>query len=185
MLPGLITKGFGVTVLGSSEECKKRIQSYLDQGKVLYQTGSLLALPFNAQSFEVTLSFRLLSHLEKWKELVAELCRVSKKKVIVDFPVWRSLNVLSDLFFFFKKNVEKNTRYYTLFHESEMILEFEKNGFTPCQCFPQFFLPMAFHRMLRNKPFSVLTEHFFRSIGLTRWFGSPLIYEFERRQDIP
>ncbi|MBN2143541.1 MAG: class I SAM-dependent methyltransferase, partial [Candidatus Aureabacteria bacterium] len=180
MLPGLINHNFQVTVLGSSTECKKRIQPYLDRRQMQFQTGDLMQLPFSDQLFDAAISLRLLTHLEKWTLLVKELCRVSKKTVIVDFPVWKSLNIFSDFLFSLKKNVEKNTRTYTLFYESEIVKEFKLNGYTPCRKIPQFFLPMALHRMMNHKPFSLGMETFFRMIKLTSWFGSPLLYEFER-----
>ena len=182
LIPGLLSKNHRVTVSGSAPECRHRILAELEQGLVQFQIGLLTALPFQDQSFDVSMSFRQLPHLDDWQGLIAQLCRVARKSVIVDFPVLRSVNFFSDRLFSLKKNIEKNTRFYTLFWESQILEAFEKNGFRLHSKHPEFLLPMALHRFLKNKRLSSLSETLFRKCGLTSVFGSPLICRFDRQK---
>ncbi len=180
LVPGLLRNKHRVTVLGSVPECRNRIFKELEKGLLQFQLGKLTQFPLSDQTFDVAMSFRQLPHLNDWQALIRELCRVSKKSVIVDFPVLRSVNFFSDVLFALKKNIEKNTRVYTLFWESDIVREFEKNGFRLHSKTPEFFLPMALHRFLKSKAFSSASETLFRKCGLTALFGSPLICRFDR-----
>ena len=82
--------------------------------------------------------------------------------------------------FGFKKRLEKNTRPYTLFWESELVEIFRLHRFIVSERYPEFFLPMALHRTLNSPAFSSLTENVFHGIGLTSLFGSPVILKLIR-----
>jgi hypothetical protein len=58
--------------------------------------------------------------------------------------------------------------------------EFERNGFECVRRVPQFFLPMVLHRAVRCRWWSAGKEGFFRWVGLTRRWGSPVIVEMCR-----
>ncbi len=180
LVPGLLRKNHQLTILGSTTECQNRILKELEKKLLKFQTGSLTRFPFPNRSFDIALCFRQLPHLNEWQILISELCRVAKKSVIVDFPVLRSLNLFSNTLFFVKKKIEKNTRSYTLFWESEIFNEFKKNGFHLHSKTPEFFLPMAIHRFLKSPLLSSISEKFFQKCGLTSLFGSPLIVRFDR-----
>lgn len=179
-LAPLVRAGYRVTVLGSDASCRERIRDLVDSGAAAFATGNLLALPYAAGAFDVGISYRILPHLADWKGLIAELTRVSAKAVLVDFPVMRSVNSLSRPFFALKKNVETNTRPFTVFREEDVVAEFRRHGFAPAGKVPQFLLPMALHRALGNRPLSAASEGLFRASGLSSVFGSPLISRFVR-----
>src|SRR4029079_10074813 len=84
--------GYDVTVIGSADGCRARVQPLVDRGQVRFQAAGLLALPFAARAFDVALAFRLLPHVREWRALVGELCRVAARAVIVDYPSRRSVN---------------------------------------------------------------------------------------------
>jgi ubiquinone/menaquinone biosynthesis C-methylase UbiE len=181
-LDALTERGFRVTVLGSRDCCRRRIQPRIDAGRAEFVVANLVALPFKDGAFEAGLSFRMLTHLKAWRLLVSELCRVSRERVVVDFPVYRSANFLAESLFFLKKGIEKNTRHYRLFHENEVVREFEKHGFSPFRRVPQYFVPMAVHRLVGRAGFSSACEDICRRAGLRRFFGSPLIFAFQKRR---
>lgn len=154
----LVRDGYDVTVLGSSPECAHRIQTLIDAGRCRYLTGNVIALPFADQSFDVVLCFRLVTHCEQWPKLIAELCRVAKTAVIVDYPTSQSVNTIAPALFGAKKKLEKNTRTWRLFRHDEVLGEFAKHGWRPADRTGQFFFPMVLHRLLRFKPLSVAME---------------------------
>ena len=54
----------------------------------------------------------------RWPELVAALCRLARRAVVVDYPTRRSVNAVADLFFGLKKGVEGDTRPFTVFRDA-------------------------------------------------------------------
>ena len=177
----LCREGWRVTVLGSDESCRHRIQSAVDSGACVFLVGNVVALPFPDKSFDVVLCFRLLTHCERWPELVRELCRVARRAVIVDYPTGQSLNAIAPALFGAKKKFEKNTRTWALFRHAQVNGEFARNGFAPAATGKQFFLPMVLHRMLKSRALSAGLEAVCRALGLTRGWGSPVIVRMEPR----
>jgi len=173
----LSRQGYDVTVLGSAPECVQRIQAEVDAQKMKYVTGNLLELPFEDNSFDVVICFRLIPHCEQWELLIAEMCRVASRAVIVDYPTSQSINCLTDMLFGAKKKIEKNTRPYTLFKHREIAAAFEPQNYHVAQRVPQFFLPMVLHRALKNRSISSAMEKVCKTLGLTRLWGSPVILQ--------
>ena len=169
-----------VTVLGSSPECAQRLHPFIQNGVISFKVGNLIEIPFPDRSFDTVVCFRLLSHCTQWRQLIKEMCRVARRSVILDYPVWTSVNCLSPLLFKLKKNLEGNTRTFTLFSNTEIAREFRRNGFTTEALKKQFFLPMALHRALKNPVLSKKLEGICRALGLTYLFGSPVIGKMTR-----
>jgi 2-polyprenyl-3-methyl-5-hydroxy-6-metoxy-1,4-benzoquinol methylase len=176
----LVEHGFRVTVTGSSETCHHYLDSLMPQGGFQYQTCDMLHLPFPDQSFDVVLSFRLLPHVSRWQELIAELSRVAGKAVIIDYPDRRSVNVLSSLLFAWKKSLEGNTRTYALFSRQQIASEFARHGLHVPVFHHEFFLPMVLHRKMGSARISRAMERFCRTCGLTNLLGSPAIVRVQR-----
>jgi len=178
----LIENGFNVTIVGSDESCRKRLDKFLAPSSFQYFSCNLLKLPFDNKSFDVVTCFRLLTHEDNWKIQITELCRVAKYAVIVDYPDIRSFNIFYDLLFKVKKRFEGNTRTYRNFFRKEIIEEFRKNNFGNVTIKPEFFLPMVVYRTIKNIFFARNLENLFSILGLTRLFGSPIILRLESKQ---
>lgn len=176
----LCREGHRVTVLGSAPECARRIRPLIDNGAARFVASDVVALPFPDRSFDAAISFRLLTHCRQWPSLAAELCRVAREAVIVDYPTSQSVNRLAPKLFAAKKKVEVNTRPWRLFTHAEVEDAFRRQGFGRPRLKKQFFLPMVVHRMLRCRPLSAGLEAGFRAVGLTRLAGSPVIGRYER-----
>jgi len=176
----LADAGHDVTVVGSSEACRARVQSLVDRGGVRFQAADLLRLPFAARAFDVALAFRLLPHVARWRELVAELCRVAARAVIVDYPTTRSLNAVAGPLFGVKKRVEGDTRPFAVFDDGEVESAFASEGFRVAARRPEFAVPMALHRALGMAPLSRGLERAARLSGLTSRLGSPVIVRADR-----
>ena len=109
--PVLAECGLTPLVTGSAESCAERLPAGTE-----FVLADHLALPFEDQSFEAVISFRLLPHCERWRELIPELCRVAKHRVVVDYPARVSVNLLAESLFSLKKNVEKTPGPSPCFH---------------------------------------------------------------------
>jgi 2-polyprenyl-3-methyl-5-hydroxy-6-metoxy-1,4-benzoquinol methylase len=176
----LADEGHEVTVVGSTDACRSRVQSLIDAGRIHFRTGDLLHLPFDARSFDVALAFRLLPHVQGWQELIAELCRVAAGAVIVDYPSRSSANAAAVSTFAAKKRIEGDTRPFAVFADAEVDGAFGRQGFMVLERRRQFLLPMALHRALGMAAVSRGIERGGRALGLTGRFGSPVIAQAMR-----
>jgi SAM-dependent methyltransferase len=176
----LIERGFQVTVTGSDESCRERLDRSLAPGSFGFQVCDAAALPFPDRSFDVVLAVRLLTHLEGWREALAEMCRVAGRAVIVDYPDTRSFNRLYGALFAWKKAIEGNTRTFRRFSPREVIDECARHGFGRPVVRRQFFIPMVVHRAAGRAGISRVLERASGALGLTRAFGSPVVLRVER-----
>ena len=172
--------GHRVTVLGSAPECARRLQSGLVDGTCVFVVGNMLDLPFPDQSFDVVVSFRILTHCRAWQQLIKECCRVARQGVVMDYPTSESVNRVAPWLFATKKKYEQNTRAWHSFQHAEVRDTFALQGFRLSTQYKQFFFPMVLHRLLKCRPLSAGMEATARRLGLTRRLGSPVIAAFER-----
>jgi SAM-dependent methyltransferase len=177
----LLDAGYQVTVHGSDERCAQGVARYVAPGRARFAAGPLLALPWERGAFDVVLAFRLLPHVNRWRELVVELGRVARRVVVVDYPTRRSVNVVSGALFSAKKGIEGNTRPFRVFSEREIDEAVAVAGYTTTARRGEFALPMALHRALGVAPVSRALEASLRALGVTSAFGSPVIRRAERR----
>lgn len=168
--------GFSVTVTGSAPSCRHRVPA-----STPFILADHLQLPYADREMKVVISFRLLPHCDRWRELIPELCRVADERVVVDYPAKQSVNFIADKLFALKKGFEKNTRPFTLFSHKEIRQTFEEAGFMVTR-HSQFFWPMVLHRMLKCPLISRILEAPPRWLGLRALFGSPVVLEARRRQ---
>ncbi len=172
--------GYRVTVVGSAAGCASRIRGLVQGGRCAFGAANLLSLPYPDRSFDVVTCFRLLPHVTHWRELLAELCRVARVAVVLDYPALNSVNVIAPQLFRFKKRLEGNTRPYTCFDEAQIVEAVQQYGFTRESRFAEYFLPMVLHRRLRSPFVSAALEKPYRILGLTERYGSPVILKLTR-----
>lgn len=173
--------GYKVTVLSSSESCRHRIKSIVESGSCQFKVGNVIQLPFPDKSFDIVVSFRLLTHCTQWPTLVREMCRTARKAVIIDYPTSQSINAVAPMLFSAKKKIEADTRHWTLFRHGEVLNEFVKNGWDRDRIKGQFFFPMVLHRSLKLRTLSAFLEGAARITGLTALAGSPVIVRMRPR----
>jgi 2-polyprenyl-3-methyl-5-hydroxy-6-metoxy-1,4-benzoquinol methylase len=178
----LRARGFTPTVHGSDAACEANLRELHGQRDCEFLQGDLLSLPAPAQSYDVVVAVRLVSHVERWRRLVAEMCRVARHAVLIDYPSTRALNALTPLLFGMKKQLEGNTRSYTSFAHDELEKAFARNGFVHAVNVKQLFLPMVVHRAARAAAPLRAAEAMARAVGLTAVAGSPVIARFDRAQ---
>jgi hypothetical protein len=175
-----VESGRDVTIYGSSPAAGELVRGWTEAGRARFRSGDLLRAPFADRSFDVVLSYRLLPHVLRWPELIAELARLARHAVVVDYPTLRSINAVAGVFFGVKKGVEGNTRPFTVFRDAEVERAFASGGFRRGARRPQFFFPMALHRALGSAGLARGLEGPASTLGLTRVLGSPVIARFDR-----
>jgi SAM-dependent methyltransferase len=178
--PALIERGYEVTVVGSHPACAVRLSTWIESGRCRFEAADLQRLPFHNRSFDAVVCLRLLPHSVWWTGLISELCRVARQSVLLDYPSLRSANILAGRLFELKKGIELNTRGFIMFTPREIATAFRDCGYEVQAERPQYLLPMALHRWLDAAFLSKLAEVPGRYLGLTRWFGSPVIARADR-----
>lgn len=177
----LCREKFRVTVLSSSESCRRRIAQVVNTGQCTFQVGNVIELPFQDRSFDSVICFRLVTHCAQWHQLIRELCRVARHSVIIDYPTSQSFNKMAPWLFRAKRKLEGDTRTFNLFRHDDIEKEFKKYGYNVYRRTGEFFLPMVLHRILKCRPLSACVEAVLTKTGLTRRWGSPVIVEMVRR----
>lgn len=174
--------GWAVTVLGSDPACERNLRELHGKRDCNFVRGDLLALPFADRSFDLVVSVRLVSHVEAWEKLLAQMCRVARKWVVIDYPSTAGLNALTPLLFGLKKGFEGNTRTYRSFSRREIDGAFSSHGFRFGSVRKQFFMPMVAHRALKSAAPLRFAEAVSRGLGLTALGGSPVMLRADREQ---
>lgn len=172
--------GWRVTVHGTAPVCERNLRELHGKLDSEFLHGRLFALPVADKSFDIVIAVRLLAHVPDWQRLLAELCRVARHAVVVDYPSKSGLNALTPLLFGLKKSYEGNTRTYLSFTHSELRAEFVRHGFESRRVVKQFFLPMVAHRLGKGSAPLRWAEGFCRASGLTALAGSPVILRMDR-----
>jgi SAM-dependent methyltransferase len=171
-------RGYRVTVTGSAAVCRERLGPEID-----FEVCDACRLPFPDRGFDVVVAVRLLTHLERWREALAEMCRVARRAVIVDYPDTRSFNRLYGALFAWKKAFEGNTREFHCFRPGEVIAECARHGFGRPAARRQLFVPMVVHRAVGRAGLSRGIERASGLLGLTRALGSPVVLRVQRRTE--
>ncbi len=175
----LLAAGHPVTVVSSSRAAWGQVAD-LDHPLLQRHVGPLLRLPFDDQSFDVVLALRMMAHVGEWQTLLAEMTRVARRAVIVDFPLPGGANRAKPLLLWAKKRAEGNTRDYATMARRDVHACLGGHGFGVAGEVGQFVLPMVLHRMLKAPRVSHGCEAALRAIGLDRRFGTPVVLRADR-----
>jgi hypothetical protein len=157
------------------------VKGWTESGRARFVSGDLLRAPWPDRSFDVVLSYRLLPHVREWDALVAELTRLARVAVVVDYPTARSVNAIAGWLFGLKKGVEGDTRPFTVFRDADVEGAFAGRGFVPTGRRPQFLFPMALYRAVGSAGLARALEAAGAALGLRRVLASPVILRLERR----
>jgi ubiquinone/menaquinone biosynthesis C-methylase UbiE len=174
-------RGWKVMVHGTDAECERNLRTLHGRRDCTFVQGDLFALPVPDCSFDLVIAVRLISHVNDWPRLLAEMCRVANRSVVVDYPSKFAANALTPLLFGLKKSLEGNTRTYTSFSKRELAAELSKHEFNYVRQVKQFFMPMVVHRIGKGSAPLRAVEGAFRLTGFTALAGSPAILRADRK----
>jgi len=132
-------------------------------------------LSFKDGAFDCVVSSRTLMHLGDWREGVQEICRVSSRELVIDFPCIFSF-ASADIFLKkLKRLFRTETRIYNIYSVKDVSEEIMKNGFRVIHSEKQFLMPLAFHRLLNHPAISIKIEEIFRIVHITDLIGNPIV----------
>lgn len=182
----LAPTGYRVVVHGSTAACLFRLPELAraHPERVEGRIGPLWELPATDGEFELVVAIRMLGHVRRWRELLAELCRASSRYVLIEFAAASGAQRLSHALFGLKRHVEGDTRKFWTYTVDEVGAELRRLGFRLVDVDRQFVLPIVVHRMLRQPALSRAVERALAMLGLSR-FGSPVLLLAERVAESP
>ena len=171
-----------VTAVDASEEmlaiARKRAEAELV--KVRFERGDAHALDFPDRSFDAVVSFRLLMHAPEWRRCLAEMCRVSDRLVIIDYPSSTSFAVFESWARRLARAAGVRTEAYRVFSRATIAAALDENGYRIRSMHRQFVLPIAFHKLVGSRRFTMWIEDILDRMGLLKPFGSPVTLVAER-----
>jgi SAM-dependent methyltransferase len=138
------------------------------------------ALPLAAQSVDAAVSLRVLMHAIDWRRCLAELCRIARWRVVVDFPSSRSLAAIESAVRRRRLAAGQRVEAYRVMREGQIREEFARHGFYVVSVHRQFVLPIALHKAIGRRSVTRAVEGALAAVGLLRAFGSPVTMVAER-----
>jgi 2-polyprenyl-3-methyl-5-hydroxy-6-metoxy-1,4-benzoquinol methylase len=174
--------GASVTALdASSEMLAVARRRATEQGAVIrFVVGDAHALDFPDRSFDVAISLRVIMHTPHWRQCLSELCRVASQLVVVDYPSAHSVAAIESTARRVAHASGVETEAYRVFTDRGIANTFAGHGFRIRAVHRQFVLPIALHKAIGSRRFTIATEAALERAGLLRLFGSPVTVVAER-----
>ncbi len=142
--------------------------------EVAFEVADAHHLPFEDDSFDVTVSLRVIMHTPDWRQCVAELCRVSRCRVIFDYPALASVASIQAGARRLLALVGRPTEAYRVFGHRAIEAELVRCGWALTRRHRQFVLPIALHKAIGSRRFTEDRSVVLGGLGLSRLFGSPV-----------
>lgn len=178
----LAQAGHHVTILNSREEYEIRARRECAGHDIDFLSGPLDAPPVDPGSYDLVVALRMVMHMPDWHGFVASMCEKAGRAVLIDYPSWRSCNILEPMLFDVKRRLEGgSTREFRLFWPSQIREAFLGCGFDVTRSYAQCVLPLVVHRAVQKPAITGAAEAVARATGLTKLFGSPLLSLAVRR----
>jgi SAM-dependent methyltransferase len=160
-----------------------------------FMTGDAHDLPFPDRSVDVAVSLRLLMHTPGWERCLGELCRVTRSRIVFDFPAAISISAAQPILRRARARVRRedgareghgvprtDLEAYRVFTLRRIRRALAAHGFAIRRVHRQFALPIALHKAIGVRALTRGVEGAFRAIGLVRLFGSPVTVLAERAE---
>ena len=175
-------RGARVTGVDASPEMLKVAVAHAKEigADVEFKTGAAHDLDFADRTFDVAVSLRMLMHTPDWRKCLSELCRVSKKRVLFDYPPSTSTSAvqvrLRRIQRFFGRQVET----YHVLGNGDVRAVLNANGYKIIKIHKQFVLPIMLHKAMGSRRFTETSEKILAALGLLKLFGAPVTILAER-----
>jgi SAM-dependent methyltransferase len=147
---------------------------------VEFRCGDAHALAFPDRAFDVAISLRVLMHTPDWRRAVAELCRVSRDRVVFDYPSARSAALFQSVARGALHRLGARTEPYRVFTDGAIDRAIAGAGFRVVARHRQFVLPIAVHKAIGSRAFTDASERLLKRTGLLALAGSPVTLLAER-----
>jgi ubiquinone/menaquinone biosynthesis C-methylase UbiE len=142
--------------------------------------GDAHALAFDDRAFDAAVCLRVLMHTPDWRRSLGELCRVSGRHLVFDYPARWSAAAAQALTRRVRHLADPTVEAYRVFSSREVARVLAGHGFRVAAAHRQFVLPIALHKRVGSERWTRQVEAAFDRVGLLRRFGSPVTLLAER-----
>jgi ubiquinone/menaquinone biosynthesis C-methylase UbiE len=147
---------------------------------VTFTRGDAHGLAFPDRSFDAVVCLRVLMHTPDWRASLRELCRVSRGRVVFDYPSLRSAAALQAMTRRLAHFVNPSVEAYRVFSPGAVARALRAEGFVVRGEHRQFVLPIALHKRVNSEAWTRRVEGTLERTGMMRLFGSPVTVVAER-----
>jgi len=147
---------------------------------ITFVEGDAHRLAYEDRSFEIVMCLRVLMHTPDWRQSLAELCRVSRNRVVLDYPALVSAAALQSAARRMANMAGGHTEAYRVFADRAVRATLRTHGFEIQRSNRQFVMPIALHKRMGSAGFSRAVEGALRKTGLNWLLGSPVTVLAER-----
>jgi SAM-dependent methyltransferase len=171
-----------VTAVDASSEmlAVARRRAAEEGAAVRFLVGDAHALDFPDRSFDAAVSLRVIMHTPQWQQCIRELCRVADRLVIIDYPSAHSFAALESTTRRVAHAIGVKTEPYRAFTDRAIGAALASEGFRIRSVHRQFVLPIAFHKAIGSRHFTLAVEGLLERVGLLGFLGSPITLVAER-----
>jgi SAM-dependent methyltransferase len=142
--------------------------------------GDAHALTFPDRSFDAVVCLRMLMHVPDWRRSLSELCRVSRRQIVFDYPALGSLASVQVAWRRVAYRMGSRVEPYRVFKANDIVRELDRHGFRVTATHKQFVLPIALHKVIGSAGFTRGLEGILAGTGMLRLAGSPVTIAAER-----
>ena len=173
---GLARRGARVTGVDASAEMLRVAESRAAEAGIdaAFQVGDAHQLAFANRAFHAAVSLRVLMHTPDWRQCLSELCRVADERVVFDYPAAFSAAALQAFGRRLAAAAGRPVEAYRVLRSSAVTRALADAGFRIERVHRQFVLPIALHKALGSRAFTVAVEKALAAVGLLRLMGSPV-----------
>jgi hypothetical protein len=122
----------------------------------------------------------MLMHVPDWRKALAELCRVTRHRLVIDYPALTSSAALQALWRRAASTMGSRVEAYRVFSGSAIAREIGRGGFRIVSTHKQFVVPIALHKAVGSESFTRGLERTLARAGLLKLAGSPVTIAAER-----
>ena len=152
-----------------------------DEGlSITFAEGDAHQLVFADRSFDSAVCLRLLMHVPDWRKVVSELCRVTRTRLVLDYPAVASAASLQAAWRGATAQLGREVEAYRVFRSGVISHELALHGFRIIATHKQFVLPIAAHKLIGSASFTRNLEGLMARAGIRRLAGSPVTIAAER-----
>jgi ubiquinone/menaquinone biosynthesis C-methylase UbiE len=145
-----------------------------------FAKGDAHALAYADRSFDGVVCLRMLMHVPDWRSALSELCRVTRNRLVFDYPALGSTASLQAAWRRAALEMGSKVEAYRVFSTGEIARELDRHAFRIVQVHKQFVLPIAIHKAMGSAGLTRGIERALDAAGLLKLAGSPVTIAAER-----
>ena len=150
------------------------------QVQVTFRRGDAHALEIADREVDAVVCLRVLMHTPDWRRSLGELCRVSRRRVVFDYPALSSAAAVQSFARRVAHRFGASVEAYRVFTQASLASVLHDHGFRVAAVHKQFVLPIALHKMIGSTAMTTRLEERLARLGLRARLGSPVTVLAER-----